>query len=66
MGRVDVLERQVRDLSEVELAEFRRWFEEFDAQNWDHQIESDVRAGKLDALADAALREHRDGKTSPI
>jgi hypothetical protein len=66
MGRVDVLERQVRDLSEVELAEFRRWFEEFDAQNWDHQIESDFRAGKLDELADAALREHRDGKTSPI
>jgi hypothetical protein len=66
MSRVEGLERQVRDLSEAELAEFRRWFDEFDAQNWDQQIDSDVRAGKLDALGDAALRDYADGKTGPV
>ncbi len=32
------------------LAEFSRWFAEFDAAAWDRQLEADVTAGKLDAL----------------
>ena len=66
MTPVEVLERQIKDLSEAELAEFCRWFEEFDALSWDAQIESDARSGKLDALADAALKEHAAGRTKPL
>lgn len=33
---------------------------------WDRQLERDVEAGKLDALADEALREHAAGKTKPF
>ena len=58
MSRVEVLENQVKALSEQELIEFRRWFAEFDAQAWDRQFEADVKAGKLDALAEKALRAH--------
>jgi hypothetical protein len=46
------------DLPPRELAKFREWFMAFDAENWDKQIEADVAAGRLDALADEALREH--------
>ena len=66
MIRVEVLERQIKDLSEAELAEFRRWFEKFDALSWDAEIELDARSGKLDALADAALKEHAAGRTKPL
>jgi len=64
MSKLEALEKRVAGLSAEELAEFRRWFAEFDAAGWDHQIERDVKAGKLDALADEALRDHAAGKST--
>ena len=66
MGRVEALERQVQALSSEELAAFRRWFAEFDAEIWDQQFEADVKAGKLDALAEKALRAHAAGQSTKI
>lgn len=66
MSKVEKLEKQIRQLSFEELAEFRRWFAEFDAQLWDRQIESDVKAGKLDALAEKALRSHATGQSTEL
>jgi hypothetical protein len=66
MSKVENIEQEVRELSPSELAAFRRWFLEFDAQAWDRQIEEDVRAGKLDKLADEALAAHRAGKSTPL
>jgi hypothetical protein len=62
MSSVQQVESSVRELSESELAEFRTWFAEFDAPAWDDQFERDVAAGRLDALADAALIDLRNGK----
>ncbi len=64
MSKLEALEKRVSGLSAQELAEFRRWFTEFDAAAWDRQIERDVKAGKLDALADEALRAHAAGKST--
>jgi hypothetical protein len=64
MSKLDTLQRRISALSAEELAEFRRWFAEFDAAAWDRQIERDVKAGKLDALADEALRHHARGKST--
>ena len=33
-------------------------------QAWDRQIETDAEAGKLDQLAEEALRDYREGKCS--
>jgi hypothetical protein len=66
MSKVEALEREVAALSVEELATFREWFVEFDAALWDRDIEADARAGKLDALAEAALAEHRIGESRPI
>jgi len=55
MSRVEQIENRIRDLTPAELAERRVWFEAFDADAWDAQIERDARAGKLDALANQAL-----------
>jgi hypothetical protein len=66
MGKIEKLEQQIRDLSEEELAELRRWFAEFDAEVWDRQIEADSKAGKLDRLAEKALRDHAEGRTKPL
>ena len=61
MGKTENLEEQVRALSAEELARFREWFAHFDAEVWDRQLEADVKAGKLDRLAERALRAHAAG-----
>ena len=66
MGRIEELEKQIQALSVEELAAFREWFLEFDAARWDRQIEEDVRAGKLDQLAEEALDERKAGKCTDV
>ena len=64
MSIVETLERQVEQLDPKELAEFRNWFLEFEADAWDRQIEQDAKAGKLDTLARKALEDHAAGRTT--
>jgi len=66
MGKVENIERQIKELSETELSELREWFTAFDAKAWDSQFEADVRAGKLDALAEKALKAHAAGATTKL
>ncbi len=66
MSKIEHIERQVQALSSAELARFRAWFLEFDWAAWDRQIERDIQAGKLDALADKALHDHASGKTTRL
>jgi hypothetical protein len=66
MRKLEEIEDQVRRLSGAELAEFRKWYAEFDAQAWDQQFETDVKAGKLDTLAEAARNAHREGKSTKL
>lgn len=66
MTKVETIERQIKELSPEDLAELRYWFAQFDAEAWDRQIEADVTAGKLDALAAETLRQYEAGKTTPL
>lgn len=66
MGKIENLEAQVRALSPEELARFREWFAQFDAEAWDRQLEADVKAGKLDKLAERALRAHAAGQSTEL
>ena len=59
MGNVKSIEKAVESLAPSELAEFRRWFAEFDAAAWDKQIEQDATSGRLDDLAAEALADYR-------
>ena len=62
MSTIQEIEEAVRRLSPEALAAFRAWFAEFDAAVWDRQIEQDIAAGRLDALADEALDDLRQGR----
>jgi len=66
MSKVEAIEQQIEKLSADELAVFRRWYANFDAEAWDRQFETDVKAGKLDALAETALRAHTSGQSKPL
>jgi hypothetical protein len=62
MSSVSEIEEAVERLTPAELDAFRMWFAQFDATAWDRQMEEDVAAGRLDALADEALEDLRAGR----
>ena len=62
MMSVNDIEEAVLRLTPAELDAFRAWFAEFDAAAWDRQMEDDVAAGRLDAVADEALEDLRAGR----
>jgi len=53
-------------LPSEELAAFRAWFAEFDAEVWDRQFEADVKAGRLDKLAEKAFKDLREGRCTDL
>jgi hypothetical protein len=56
MTKLEKIEKDVEGLDVDELARFREWFAEFDAANWDAQIEADAATGSLDALREKILK----------
>jgi hypothetical protein len=62
MDTVEEIEAAVARLSTSELAAFRRWYTEFDAELWDRQLDADVAAGRLDWLVEETLRDRDDGR----
>lgn len=66
MSIIEEIERAVTELPPEKLAEFRAWFAAFDARTWDREFEEDVEAGRLDALADEALRDLDEGRCTEL
>ena len=66
MGNVKSIEKAVESLPPSDLAEFRRWFAEYDAAAWDKKIEQDAASGKFDGLAAEALADYRSGAVREV
>jgi len=66
MVTVKELEKAVTDLAPDKLAEFRAWFESFDVAHWDSQFEENVKSGKLDRVAETAIKDYDKGKAKPL
>jgi hypothetical protein len=66
MHNVQEIEVAVSGLSKSDLISFRDWFEKFDQTAWDSQFEKDVKAGKLDELANQAIADFEAGKCREI
>ncbi|MEB3188817.1 MAG: hypothetical protein VKL42_00545 [Snowella sp.] len=66
MNTLQEAEQFISQLAPEDLASFRRWFAEFDAEQWDRQFEEDVAAGKLDGLAQKALQHLQEGRCTDL
>ena len=66
MNTIQEIQTAVSELSPEELSVFRVWFAEFDAKVWDQEFEQDVAAGRLEALAEEALRDLREGRCTDL
>jgi len=63
---IEDIEKAITQLPQDQLRQFRAWYEKFDADGWDKEIEKDVAAGKLDDLAQLAISDHKAGKSKTL
>ena len=66
MTKLQKLEKEIKELNPSELVEFRNWFRNYDSDAWDKQIESDLKAGKLDKFAEEAIVEYDSGESEEL
>ena len=66
MTNVVELQRAILGLSEAEYTELRRWLMDEDWERWEREFEEDVRAGKLDNLANEALEAKAKGELKAL
>lgn len=66
MTTVKEIEKAVSNLKPDEMAQFRSWFEEFDASLRDAQFEEDAKSGRLDVVAEKAVADFKKGKYRPL
>lgn len=59
---VDEIEKAIPRLSSKERARLLKLLAEMDEEEWDRQFEADVKAGKLDKLAEKALEDVKAGR----
>lgn len=66
MTTIEAITAAIAQLPPEQIAQIRAWLNERAEAEWDAQIERDEQAGRLDALAERALAEHRAGRTRPL
>lgn len=66
MEAIGEIEKAISNLTLEELAQFREWFEEFDADLWDRQFEEDVKTGKLHRIAEKSISDFKAGKAKEL
>jgi hypothetical protein len=66
MSRVEQLEQRITELNAAELKELRQWFDRYEADLWDREIEKDSKSGKLRRLIDQAISDDRAGHSTEL
>jgi len=56
---VEDIEQEISRFTPEQLAQFRAWFEAFDAEAWERQLEQDAMIGRPDYLTDIELGKNR-------
>jgi hypothetical protein len=60
------IEKAIKQLPPQDFKTLLAWLDEVRADLWDKQIEADAKAGKLDELAEQALKEFKEGKYTKL
>ena len=66
MHTLEQIEQAVMALPDEDFRKLYDWMVELDHQKWDRQIAQDSEQGLLDDLANQALEEYRQGKTTRL
>ncbi len=60
------IESAITNLPRAERIKLSEWLAELEDDEWDRQIEADVKAGKLDAMINQAKAQFEAGNCTPI
>ncbi len=63
---VKEIEEAITQLAPADLAELKNWWDSHQAELWDHQIEADLEAGRLDSLLAEVDQEYEAGLARPL
>jgi hypothetical protein len=66
MRTVEEIEAAIEQLPRDQFFRLRDWMTSRFEEQWDKQIEEDIKAGRLDHLAQEALAEFHAGLTTPF
>ena len=66
MSSVEEIEAAITSLPRDEFFRLHEWVHKRFEDAWDRQISDDVEAGRLAELAQAAIAEHRAGRSTPF
>jgi hypothetical protein len=63
---VQELENAIRQLSREDFVRLAQWIDDYRADEWDRQIEADIRAGHLDEAGRRADADFDSGRCTPL
>jgi hypothetical protein len=66
MSTVAEIEKALQNLPMEDARKVAAWLQDYLDEKWDQQIDQDIAAGKLDKLADKAVRDYKDGRVKPL
>jgi hypothetical protein len=62
MTKLQLIQTEIETLTDNEFTYLKNWINEFDAQQWENQIEEDSNLGRLDFLIEESLLEKSKGQ----
>ena len=66
MSTVEEIQTAVQQLTIEERDQLWDWFQAFEDDDWDREIATDVAAGKLDKIAEEAVKDLREGRCTEL
>ena len=66
MSTVEQIEKAIQGLPRNEFLRLHKWIQDHFDDQWDEQVAEDAARGRLDAVAQKALAEHRAGRSKPF
>jgi len=63
---IEQIENAIASLPREDFMRLAEWFAEFEAEQWDGQIEEDHRAGRLDHVIERVRSDIAAGRSKPL
>jgi hypothetical protein len=62
MNLLEQIQSKIYELSKEERVRLREWFDEFDGDSWDKDLDEHIKEKKLERDAEKAKQDFSDGK----
>ena len=66
MSTITEIQEAVRSLPEEEFVMLASWFDQYEEERWDRQIEQDQKSGGLRSLMEKARADFQAGRCTPL